>query len=73
MIADLILFLKHVTSIEGQGDPNLYQNIEFSCLCHHTKLERNYPVTVQMQANGFLGRRGGNQTGFPPLNIDPLE
>ena len=39
-----------VTSNEGQGQPNWYQNVDFNGLCHHTKLERNWSVYVWIQA-----------------------
>ena len=42
MNTEVLDFLTTVTLNEGQGNPNLYQNVELSGLYHHTMFERNH-------------------------------
>ena len=57
-----------MTSNEGQGHPNLHQNVQHSGP-YHTEFERNQSVTVWLQANAISSFSEITQVGFPPLKI----
>ena len=73
MIEQVLVSHNPVTLNEIQGHSNRYQNVEVSCVHHHTKCEQNPFIDAQTQVNSavyaLLESTAVGMEVIPPFNL----